>query len=256
MALRLLDVSALMTPISSRHRRGGGRALRLAFAAACLVGLAEATATSAWQDPETIREAAATFARSWLGDRTGVVIEAVAVDDRLRLPQCSQPLSTSVQRALTQGGGTVVVSCGGVEPWRLFVPVRASEQIDVVVVKRGVQRGDVLTATDLDLEARRSSTLPYGYIAQLDEAVGLTVRRTLAAGSVLVPAALEHPRIVERGALVTLTARRGGIVVKSEGVALHAAARNERVRVRTAAGRIVEGVVESADEVRVGGARI
>jgi flagella basal body P-ring formation protein FlgA len=78
------------------------------------------------------------------------------------------------------------------------------------------------------------------------------VKRTVPAGTVLAPAALVYPELIARGALVTLVSGSGAIRVKSEGVALAGARVKERVRVRSASGRIVEGVVEASGEVRVG----
>ena len=82
--------------------------------------------------------------------------------------------------------------------------------------------------------------------------MGLVVQRTVPPGTVLVAGALDRPRLVERGALVTLVAGRSGVIVKSEGVALEDATLNQRVRVRTRAGRIVEGIADATGQVRVG----
>ena len=82
--------------------------------------------------------------------------------------------------------------------------------------------------------------------------MGLTVRRTLPPGTILVPGAVDRPRLVQRGSLVTLVAGRPGVIVKSEGVALEDASLNQRVRVKTRAGRVVEGVVDALNQVRVG----
>lgn len=207
-------------------------------------------ADSAWQTPDSIRAAAREIVlRTVGGDAT---VEAVGVDDRLRLPKCSAPLDAALERELRGGQGVVAVSCGGPEGWKLFVPVRAVEQVPVVVTRRAVQAGEVLRADDVMLEQRRSASLPYEYFSGTAQAVGLTVRRTLPAGTVIVPAAVEHPTVVERGAVVTLVSGSGSVLVKSDGVALEPAKLNDRVRVRSRSGRIVSGVVEPSGEVRIG----
>ena len=58
--------------------------------------------------------------------------------------------------------------------------------------------------------------------------------------------------LIERGALVTLVSGSGSVTVKSEGVALEPATLGQRVRVRSASGRVVEGAVEGLGQVRVG----
>ena len=84
------------------------------------------------------------------------------------------------------------------------------------------------------------------------DVVGLALRRTQAAGAVLTTAALQAPEVVRRGELVTLTAGDGPVSVKSEGVALEAARLKQRIKVRTASGRVIEGTAEAPGQVRVG----
>jgi len=201
-----------------------------------------------WQSPDSIRTAARTAALQ----NGAVDVEAVAVDDRLKLPACGDALRTEMQRVIQRGSGTVAVSCQGPEPWRLFVPVRAVEQLPVVVLRRNVQPGEVLVADDLEVRQLASAGLPFDYVGKAEMAVGQTVRRSQPAGAVLLAAALEQPLGVERGALVTLIAGNATVQVKAEGVALEPGRLKERVRVRSASGRVVEGVVEAPGQVRVG----
>jgi flagellar basal body P-ring formation protein FlgA len=211
-----------------------------------------AAAEAAWQTPDSIRDAAREVVLRTLGAARGATVEAVGVDDRLKLPKCAEPLDAALERELRGGQGVVAVSCRGPETWRLFVPVRAVEQVPVVVTRRAVQAGEVLAADDVAVDERRSATLPYEYFSATAQAVGLTLRRTLPAGTVIVPAAVEHPTVVERGALVTLVSGSGSVLVRSDGVALEPAKLNERVRVRSRSGRIVSGVVGPSGEVRIG----
>jgi flagella basal body P-ring formation protein FlgA len=200
-----------------------------------------------WQPPATIAEAArAAAATSGTGD-----IEAVAVDARLKMNRCATPLDAKVERAITRGTGTVVVSCSA-PPWRLFVPVRATNDVDAVVLARNVQPGDRLTAADVSVARRSSAALPYDYLSDAAQAVGLTMRRTQPAGAVLTAAALEAPEVVRRGELVTLTSGDGPISVKAEGTALAPARLNQRVKVRSSSGRVIEGTAEGPGQVRVG----
>jgi flagella basal body P-ring formation protein FlgA len=126
------------------------------------------------------------------------------------------------------------------------------EQVSVVLARRNLAAGEMLTAPDLDVRTQASTSLPMDFIGDPAQAIGLTVRRAVPAGSLLSAGALEQPLLVERGAIVTLVSRSGTVRVKSEGVALGTARLKQRVRVRSQSGRIVEGVVEASGEVRVG----
>lgn len=221
----------------------------LTVAAGALTARAFADAADAsWQPPATIAAAARAAAEA-----TGVgTIEAVAIDERLKLNRCATELDAKIERPITRGYGTVAVSCSSPAPWRLFVPVRATDDVAVVVLARNVQPGEALTAADVAVAKRSSTSLPYDYLSDSAQAIGLTMRRTQPAGAVLTAAALEQPEVVRRGELVTLTAGDGPIAVKSEGVALEAARLRQRLKVRSASGRIIEGTAEGPGLVRVG----
>jgi flagella basal body P-ring formation protein FlgA len=201
-----------------------------------------------WQSPATIAEAARVAAAA-----TGVgTIEAVAIDERLKLARCAVPLDAKLERAITRGSGTVTVSCRSPAPWRLFVPVRALNDVPVVVLARSVQPGEVLTGEDVAVARQPSASLPYDYLTDTGQAVGLTMRRTQPAGAVITAASLEAPELVRRGELVTLISGTGAISVKAEGVALQPARLNQRLKVRSASGRVIEGTAEGPGQVRVG----
>lgn len=219
----------------------------LTFACAALTFVA---AAETWQTPESIREAARARVVATLG--ADAIVEAVAVDDRLKLRQCSTTLDTEIARPVQRGQGTVAVACSGTSPWRLFVPVRVTQQVAVLVVRHGLTAGQVIAADDLEARSQSAATLPYDYVTDAASVVGLTARRALPAGTVLAATTLDRPTLVARGAIVTLISGAGPIQVKSNGVALEPGRVRERVRVRSDSGRVVEGIVESTGEVRVG----
>jgi flagella basal body P-ring formation protein FlgA len=221
----------------------------LTLAAGALTdGLRAQAPDARWQAPETIAEAARTAAAATTpGD-----VEASKVDERLKLARCAEPLDAKIARAIERGRGTVVVSCAQPAPWRLFVPVRATNDAIALVLVRNVQPGEVLSAADFEVVRRSSASLPHDYLTDASQAVGLAIRRTQPTGSVVTAAALEAPEVVRRGELVTLTAGDGPVSVKSEGVALEAARLKQRLKVRSASGRVIEGTAEGPGQVRVG----
>jgi flagella basal body P-ring formation protein FlgA len=76
----------------------------------------------------------------------------------------------------------------------------------------------------------------------------------LAPGTVLVADAFAADVLVKRGQQVTLVTSVGGIEVRAVGAAITEGGTHDRVRVQNLSSlKIVEGVVESASLVRVGG---
>ena len=242
-----------MTAPSLAVRRSRHAALVgiLTLAVGALTPCARSAADPEWQSIDSIKAAAVAATRASI-NKPAASIEAPAIDERLRLAACTAPLDARLEREVRNGQGTVAIACTGAAPWRLFVPVRVVEQVSVIVARHALAAGAVLSADDLETHTQASTSLPLDYLSDPAQAIGLTVRRAVPAGTLLAGAALEAPELVSRGALVTLVSGSGPVHVKSEGVALEGARLKGRIRVKTPSGRVVEGVVEASGEVRVG----
>jgi len=127
-----------------------------------------AAAQNAWQPLESIREAAQNFAQSQLTARGGVdptaAVTVGALDPRLRLPACEEPLDPFLPNGMHWRVNTTIgVRCPGATAWTLYVPVRITETRPVLVLTHPVPRGTVLTAQDVDVEIREVGSLGSGY---------------------------------------------------------------------------------------------
>ena len=202
-----------------------------------------------------IRAAAVAFTRSQLPRDAAASAEVSAggLDDRLRLARCGSSLV-----AEPTGGGSVIarsmvaVSCAGPERWRIYVPVTVVRSEPVLTLRHAVERESVLTGADVTVASRRVTGLGTAYLSSPAELHGRAARRTLAAGTALTVDMLTPDLIVRRGQEVTLVVQVAGIEVRAAGHALENAAAGARIHVANASSKkVVEGVVESADTVRV-----
>jgi flagella basal body P-ring formation protein FlgA len=219
--------------------------------AAALVSLG---ARAEWQSLESIELAAEKHVTATAkpgGVRS--IADADPLDPRLKLPACAGDLQTSVPYGDPRGARiTVEVACTGVEAWRIYVPVRLESFGAVVVATRALPRDAVLTLADLSIEERALSRLARGYVAKIEDAVGLKLRRAVPGGAPILPTALASPPLVERGQLVTLQAATGGISVAMTGTALQDGARGAVIDVENgSSGRRVQAIVRSRRVVEV-----
>lgn len=228
-------------------------------AAACLllaapVGAAAAAATDDLQPVGDIVSAAESYLAARLaGHASGLVPRAGQLDPRLGLPRCDRALEGFLPSGGRIGRRTVVgVRCSGGRPWKVYVPVDVQEPRTVLVVRRTLPRGHVLTAADFTTEERDVSRLARGYLADSGSAIGRRLDRRVMAGDVLEPSMLEEELLVQRGQSVTLVVQSDALSVRMAGLALADGTRGERIRVRNLASeRVVEGVVRSPEEVEV-----
>lgn len=178
---------------------------------------------------------------------------AVPLDRRLKLHRCDQALQAFMRPGARIRQRTIVgVRCAGSQPWKVYVPVNLVVTESVLVLARSLPRGHLLTAADLDVSKQDVSRLPGGYLQDTAVAIGQRLKQTMRAGSILSPSALAARTLVKRGQTVILSAESSAISIRMTGKALMDGAMNQRIRVENlTSGRIVEGLVRSAERVEV-----
>lgn len=239
---------------SDTHLPSNSWLLRVAAIVIVLAIGTDAFATQDWQPPEDITAAA----ESHLREKTGTLANHTAVragtlDARHRLPLCDQALESFMRRGARIDSRTIVgVRCTGSKPWKVYVPVDVIVTRKVLIARRALPRGHLLTAADLSADERDVSRMVSGYISDPRELEGQRLKQQLIAGRVITPAMLVADHIVRRGQTVTLTAAGGGVNISMSGKALMDGALNQRIRVENInSGRVVEGVVRSREQVEI-----
>jgi flagella basal body P-ring formation protein FlgA len=231
-----------------------------AFASAALLIVIGARAQDAAteegvQSLAAIRAAAQAYVKSLIPPGPAETLVTVGqLDERLRLARCpKKELSASLAAGATlQARSTVGVSCAAPVHWTVYVPVTVESRIDVLVLTHSVNRESRLTAADVTIERRTAAGPGNAYLTSVAELSGRTVRRPLPAGTTLSVDMLAPDLIVKRGQEVTLVSAGGAVEVRATGRAMVDGAAGSRIQVQNLTSqRVVEGVVESADLVRV-----
>src|SRR6188768_3274232 len=215
---------------------------------------APADATAGLQSLAAVRSAAERALRRQIDPQLGgLTLNAAALDSRLRLAACPGPLETFAQPPRgNQARALVRVSCSGGATWTLNVPVEIRRELDVLVLRRAVTRGEVLGAADVVGQKRQVASLSSPYVGRIADLAGRPTHRPLPEGTPLTAEALSAALLIKRGQTVTLTASTGGIEIRASGRALADASASQRLRVQNLDSlKVVEGVAESDGVVRV-----
>jgi flagella basal body P-ring formation protein FlgA len=122
--------------------------------------------------------------------------------------------------------------------------------VDTPVLRRIVERGEILSADDFTAEPRPASQ---GRGAMLPNAAnGMEAARRLPAGAVVRASDVLTPRLVRRGEPVTIYVRSGGLTISTAGRALDNGAKGDLVRVvANSTNRTLDAEVEGSGAVRV-----
>lgn len=139
---------------------------------------------------------------------------------------------------------TYEVSCPGAQGWHLSVPVHADLYVPVVMVNSVVARGEVLDEGQLVLKKYNISNAHGELLTRLDQASGLTSKRTLRPGKPVLLSQLEMPIWVKRDQNVTLESSMGGITAQTSAIALKNGRKGETIKVRNESSqRVVSAIV-------------
>lgn len=226
----------------------------LVLAALFTVGLLQsrfAWSVTEWQSHASIREAAEAAAHLAIPAPAEVVADSP--DPRLRLAQCSQPLTATVpSNGVPSARLTADVRCSGSQPWRVYLPVRVTSTRSVVVASRALSRDTVLAPGDVRLANSSAGSSPPGALHDADLAVGRVLRRPVEEGQAVTATILAAPTLVRRGQDVQVEAQAGGLKVRMAGVARGDGALGDIIEVQNGtSGRVVQAVVRSAKSVEV-----
>ena len=230
------------------------RALLLALCA--LITTSWAHAQAPITSPDAVQRAAERLITERVSDAVAgakLFVSAGALDARLRLPACGQSVEAFLPAGSQPAARTTVgVRCASPN-WAVYVPVSVESEVQTLVLKRALPRLSAIAVSDVDTQTRRVPGFPSSYVGDATSLAGHHLRLAAAPGTALTVDLLSPDAVIRRGQRVTLLSRAGGIEVAAAGEALGDATADGRVRVQNLASRkVVEGVAETADRVRVG----
>lgn len=241
----------------SRHRHLDCQAVRLVFAvllAVCGAVCGIVPSAQAGDGRQMIAEAvSAALHDAWAGTRGRVEIEVPPLDPRLQIPSCEVPLQARPANSQNSGGRvTVRVECQDQAPWIRNIIGYVRIYQPVVVADRALPRGTLLTAADLSMREIDISTLRGQALNSRSQVEGMALRRAVSPGTAINLDMVTAPVLVRRGDTVVLTANRGPVAIRQQGVALQDGEAGRQIPVRNhSSNRVVQAVVTAAGEAEV-----
>ena len=134
---------------------------------------------------------------------------------------------------------------------RLRFTGTAIETVEVAVLTRNVDRGDLLRSSDLVVERRPKADVG-GDAASRDRAVGMQMRRPLRTSQPLKAADLVKPDLVQRDQNVTLIYQTAGLYLTTRGKALDNGTEGDTVSVlNPQSKRTITGIVTGRGQVTI-----
>ncbi len=172
------------------------------------------------------------------------------------VPIESQPRAVVSDMGYDAGAGrfAAILSITGdsMDPINLRLVGRADDTMELPVATARLPAGSVLRAEDVHI-ARVHTTLIHGEVAHRpNDAIGMQLKRPLAAGQPFTISEMMQPAMVQKGADVMIELNSPGIALIAEGRALEAGAIGERIHVLNPVSRaVIDAEVIGPGRVRV-----
>ncbi|MGF6769776.1 flagella basal body P-ring formation protein FlgA [Paraburkholderia sp. GAS199] len=213
--------------------------------------LAPAAPLPGQQDPEAIRGAALAFLQQQSAGLPGKVDITVAPAFPRGLASCTQLEPFMPTGARLWGRMTVGVRCAGERPWTIYLQARISLHATYYLAARAMAPGDVLTAADLVARDGDLTGLPQAIVTDPSQAIGSASMVRIAGGMPLRRDMLKSASAVSIGQTVHVVAAGDGFSISAEGSAMNNASPGQQIRVKTANGQIISGIVKDGSTVEI-----
>ena len=166
-------------------------------------------------------------------DAAKVDIKVGALDSRLRLTQCDQPLALNLQDPSNNGGNiNVQVVCAGTSRWTILVPAQAIVFRPMAVANRNLQRGELISSEDIGVEVLDMSQYRQGYSSKPEDIIGKELRYPVNKGDAFRSSALDTQLAIKRGDDVSVEAIAGTIRVVTTGTAVSDGRIGQQIKIK------------------------
>lgn len=198
--------------------------LLVTLASTVATSLAYSKEANEFTDPDLIEQRAKAFLtqlaqNTYANDKTEVKV--AALDKRLRLAACRQPLSAAIQgRQDVSKRMLLKISCEDTGGWSIFVSGNIDVWRPLVYARQPLTRNTPIDANDLEIkQVKQSALMATGY-RSIDDVIGMIPKRNLAVGTMLSNFQLAPPKVIKRGENVSIVAKSATMQVRMSGKAL------------------------------------
>lgn len=216
---------------------------------------ASVLAGQAWagdQDHNALRGQAADWLKLQAGASfpgTSAKVQAGQIDPRLRLGECAQVEFFLPAGARLWGAGSLGMRCGAPSNWSLYLTYRIQLSGPALVARHPLPARQALSAGDVGVARLDYQASPAAYLQALPP--GAVLNRPIPAGQAIRLESLVSPTVIQAGRKVRMRVTGPSFTIAQEGIALNSAKAGEAVRIKTASGRIVQGMAGQDGEVEI-----
>ena len=200
-------------------------------------------------DKEYIEQLAADYVKQQYqeSDDGQLSVTANSIDPRIIIKPCQKALTANIPE---NGGGrnvNVKISCFDSTPWHLFIPVKVTHTVPVLVAARPLSKGTLLDESNIKVVQKDVYKLRRNSLRSADIVMGARTKRSISKGT---PISMKSICMVCRGDKVTIMAKGETFAIKTTGIALRDGSIGDQITVKNErSGRKVVGQVDAINKV-------
>ncbi|QIL84897.1 flagellar basal body P-ring formation protein FlgA [Vibrio sp. HDW18] len=178
-----------------------------------------------------------------------LVVNAANLDDRLFATDCAEPLATHASSSKGSAANiTVLVECKS-DNWRIYVPVRLTMTIPLVIAATPLTRGQMIAASDVTVSMVDLLRFRRQGFSNPENVIGAKIKKNIRLGDVIEQ---NDVCIVCRNESVVIRAGKSGMSITTKGTALADGVVGEQIKVKNdKSNRIIDAQVSAVGEVSV-----
>lgn len=175
------------------------------------------------------------------------VISPANIDPRISIKPCSIPLQANIPENYRSRNVNVKIFCSGSTPWHIFLPVKVTTQIPVLVAQTKIAKGTMFDSSNVTTEWRELHQTRGEVITKQSTVYGAKSKRNLNQGAIITKKMF---CVVCKGDNVTIKAKTNNLVIKTQGVAQTNGIVGEQIRVKNSrSGRSISAQVAGINHV-------
>ncbi len=178
------------------------------------------------------------------GRQLRVEVEVGSLNRGLKLAPCDKAEPFLPGNTRLWGRANVGLRCVEGARWTTFIPVRIAAFGPALVTRVALPAGRIPQAGDFSIQEVDWAASRSTPIASPELLEGRELMRSVAAGKPLLTEYLRIAPAVRAGEPIAVVVEGQGFAISTEAVALSTAAEGQQVRVRTAAGKVLNGTIE------------
>ncbi|NQY63089.1 MAG: flagellar basal body P-ring formation protein FlgA [Alteromonadaceae bacterium] len=175
------------------------------------------------------------FVKSYVEKNTAVPtngkvdIKVSKIDPRVAIKPCLSSLSANIPEKHSSRNVNVKIICKDSTPWQMFIPVKISTMVPVLVATTGISKGSILNESNISIEYRDQSKLRGEIINNTNKVTGAKSKRTISKGSAITR---RNICLVCKGESVIISAISNDFSIKTTGIALKDGSIGDQISVK------------------------